>query len=321
MINKHLKEKFPFVVKYFETLINTDKDRFPQAILFEGLDITGQYMLSMELARVLNCEKGGDEDCDCINCNWIRNVKHPAVNVVSPLNFKDDASKTVISINQSKKVSASLNETSDYHRFFIFCDAKIKQPGPKEAAKIKEYESVGINYPEGETWLAGPLSAKIFKAEASNSLLKSIEEPPKRTTFIFLSSSKEDVISTIVSRANVFKLASAGAPGQAGGSFQNVIKNYPDLTVEEALECALNVENTLKAEGGDIFDFLDNFQTFISGYVRANINNQRVLKRFEGHIWLIERAKRRLKASMSTKTVLESLFLDIAGGLAEGTSL
>ena len=52
MINKILKNRFPFVSKYFEMLLDNDIDKFPQAIVFEGLDVIGQYMFSMELARI-----------------------------------------------------------------------------------------------------------------------------------------------------------------------------------------------------------------------------------------------------------------------------
>ena len=207
LIHPLLKEKYPFVSKYFETLIENDVDKFPQSIVFEGLDIIGQYMFSTELARVLNCtESDKSPDCSCINCAWIRDVKHPSVNIVSPINFKDDASKTVISINQAKKVISSLRETSDYHRVFIFCDARVKERSAAESASVKEFEPLGFGYPE-ENWTPMSLNFKVFKAEASNSLLKSIEEPPKRTTFIFLTKNREDLISTIVSRSVVFKLS------------------------------------------------------------------------------------------------------------------
>ena len=49
--------------------------------------------------------------------------------------------------------------------------------------------------------------------------------------------------------------------------------------------------------------------------LKNNINNDAVLKMLESHIKLIQKAKRRLKASMSAKVVLESLFLDIACGV------
>ena len=106
MIAEILKKKFPFVSNYFETMIKDNIDKFPQSIVFEGLDTISQYMFSMELARILNCiEDSTNPDCNCINCSWIREVKHPSVNIVSPINFKDDASKTVISINQIGRAS------------------------------------------------------------------------------------------------------------------------------------------------------------------------------------------------------------------------
>ncbi len=319
LINPILKEKFPFVSNYFETLIENDIEKFPQSIVFEGLDIIGQYMFSTELARVLNCtENVRTPECGCINCAWIRDVKHPSVNIVSPINFKDDASKTVISINQAKKVTSSLRETSDYHRIFIFCDARVKQKSADEKAQAEEYKELGFNFPE-EDWTPMSLNSKVFKAEASNSLLKSIEEPPKRTTFIFLTKNREDLISTIVSRSNVFKLTgkrlNAGRKGgQKGVDLSNILKNYPNLEIKDALEISADVEAFLKTENTDVFDFLNDFQEYILSFLRGNVNNNAVYKMFEEHIKLIQKAKKRLKASMSPKVVLESLFIDISQG-------
>lgn len=312
MINKILCEKFPFVSKYFETLIENDRGRFPQSIVFEGLDIIGQYTFSMELARILNCVKDTKEDCNCINCTWIKDVKHPSVNIVSPINYKDDASKTVISINQAKKITSSLRETSDYHRVFIFCNAKIKQRSQKENALIEEYAPCGLNFPD-EGWTPLPLNMKVFKAEASNSLLKSIEEPPDRTTFIFLTQNREDLISTIVSRSNVFKLASVKNHNSTpDDKFSSLLRGYPDITVQDAVEIAAEAENMIKSEEIDIGDFLDDFQEYILTFLKGNLSNKTTNSIFEKHIKLIQKAKRRLNVSMSTKIVLESLFLDMA---------
>jgi len=316
LINPILREKFPFVSNYFETLIENDIDKFPQSIVFEGLDIIGQYIFSSELARILNCKENiQNPDCACINCSWIKDVKHPSVNIVSPINFKDDASKTVISINQAKKVTSSLRETSDYHRVFIFCDARVKQRNAFETAMAEEYKDLGFNYPE-ENWTPMPLNSKVFKAEASNSLLKSIEEPPKRTTFIFLTQNREDLISTIVSRSNVFKLSGQKPKNTlqstAHTDIKSVLRNYPNLDIKNALEISGGIEALLKTEGYDIFDFLNNFQEYIFSFLKENVNNNAAYSMFCRHIKLIQKAKRRLKASMSPKVVLESLFIDIS---------
>lgn len=314
MINEILKSKFPFVTNYFETLIKNNIDKFPQSIVFEGSDTIAQYIFSMELSRILNCaENIENPDCTCINCNWIREIKHPSVNIVSPINFKDDSSKTVISIAQAKKVTSSLSETCDYHRVFIFCDAKIKQRSVQENSSILEFKNSGFEYTE-ENWTPLPLNMKVFKAEASNSLLKSIEEPPERTTFIFLTKNREDLISTIVSRSNVFKLS--GNNKTAGADLTDELKaalrSYPDLSVQDALDMAYDIENILKTAEIDIFDFLNEFQSYILEFLKSNINNNSASRMFERHIKVVQNAKKRLKASMSAKVVLESLFLDIA---------
>ncbi len=314
MINETLKLKFPFVTKYFETLIKNNIDKFPQSIVFEGLDTYSQYIFSMELARILNClEDKNNPECTCINCSWIKEIKHPAVNIVSPINFKDDNSKTVISVAQAKKITSSLVETSDYHRFFIFCDAKIKQKSAQEAASYNEFKNLGYDFPE-EDWVPLPLNMKMFQGDASNSLLKSVEEPPLCTTFIFLTKTREDLISTIVSRSNVFKLS--GYQKSKGLNFSEdtmkLFQNYPDFTIQEALETASSVESILKADEINPVDFLNNFQEFIMMQLKNNINDNGAVKKFEHHIKLVQKAKKRLKAFLSVKVVLESLFLDIA---------
>lgn len=322
MINKLFYTKFPFVSKYFDTLIENDTERFPQSIVLEGLDIIGQYAFSMELARILNCKETGGEDCNCINCQWIKDIKHPSVNIVSPINYKDDTSKTVISINQAKKITSSLRETSDYHRFFIFCNAKIKQRSGKEQNLIKEYEPCGFNFPE-EGWMPLPLNTKVFKSEASNSLLKSIEEPPQKTTFIFLTQNKEDLISTIVSRSNVFKLGKTDGLNRAfcnqnvqplfNKYFQEIIRQTQyDTKIQSAVELAAEAENIIKTDEIDIFDFLNDFQEYILSIIKENLANRQFCTGLETHIRLIQKVKNRLNTSMNSKIVLESLFLETA---------
>ena len=121
-MNKIFRDKFPSTTKYFETLFE-EKRKFPQSIVFEGLDIFGQYFFALELPRILNCLKDGDENCTCANCNWIRENKHPAISTISQVTFKESGdSKTVISINQAKAIANNLARSSDFHRVFIFLE-------------------------------------------------------------------------------------------------------------------------------------------------------------------------------------------------------
>ena len=138
------------------------------------------------MARLLNCSKDGAESCDCLNCRWIKEQTHPAVKIYTRLDFKDGTDdedstkgKKNINISQAKSIINELAVTSDYHRVYIFCDRDD----------------------DGNLL---PLNQVNFPEATSNALLKTFEEPPKNTTFIFLTNDKTDIISTVVSRAQSF---------------------------------------------------------------------------------------------------------------------
>ena len=88
MLDISLKEKFPFAYNYFSILlelVKTGERKFPQALIFEGADTKNQYLFALELARILNCQNDGENDCDCLNCQWIKTYTHP--NIILFLKF------------------------------------------------------------------------------------------------------------------------------------------------------------------------------------------------------------------------------------------
>ena len=97
-----LSDKYPFLTNYFTQALTATNRALPQSILFYGSDFEAQYTLANEIARLLNCKENKTDDCECLNCKWIRENSHPAVLTISRLDNKpdDDDSKTVISIKQ-----------------------------------------------------------------------------------------------------------------------------------------------------------------------------------------------------------------------------
>ena len=47
---RSLDEKYPFLMKYFNSGINADKKNIAHCILFYGTDIQAQYDLALEIA-------------------------------------------------------------------------------------------------------------------------------------------------------------------------------------------------------------------------------------------------------------------------------
>ncbi|OQY38648.1 MAG: hypothetical protein B6229_05470 [Spirochaetaceae bacterium 4572_7] len=62
------------------TLIREVKDgTLPQSLLFYGDSFSGKLTAALELARVLNCEYGGEWGCQCKSCTQNLSMQHPYV--------------------------------------------------------------------------------------------------------------------------------------------------------------------------------------------------------------------------------------------------
>lgn len=306
-MNKIFENQFKIATNYFETLFKENR-KFPQSIVFEGLDIFGQYFFALELARITNCMKQGDVNCDCANCNWIRDNKHPAVKTISQIDSKDsgDDSKTVISIKQTKEITKSLMQQDKFHRFFIFLDAK---EGELEESLKKQYENwkqAGFSLPQ-ENWVPSFINIKTLTDEACNSLLKSIEEPPSRTTFVFLTKNRDDLISTITSRSMVFQLPSL----KFSFDYQEIselFENYPNLDIYDAFDISDKMQSIMKEKNKTAEEILNMLEQFLGDLFVQNPNSQKI----KNDIKKVRLGNKRLKASMGAKTVFESLMLDLA---------
>lgn len=289
MFAKDLKEKYPFLTEYFEQGIKNTKRAVSHSILFYGQDISIQYNFAIEIARQLNCQKVGSQYCQCINCNWIRNKQHPAVLTISKIDNKpsDDESKTVISVKQSQMIKNSLLNTSDYHRVFIFCDAKM----------------------EGENWIPSGLNEVNFQADAANSLLKTIEEPPENTTFFFLTRDKNDLLETIISRSQSFFVPSYDIDNEEYLLIEEYFKNYLNLERKNSLDLAQNLFLLAKENGSE--KILDQIENYLLAILKLNLENDSSKNKILSDLKTVENAKNKIKSYVYPQLVLEDMCLNL----------
>lgn len=312
MINQIFKNTF--VYNYFSILLNSNK-RFPQSIIFEGFDTIMQYFFSLELARILNCTGDKTPSCSCTNCNWIRENRHPAVVNVTPVDFKEDGTKTVISVKQIEKVTSLILEASDYHRFFIFSNAKTSKIQENEQKQLSKYLNAGFKINK-EDWLPAPINKKILQEEASNALLKSTEEAPNKVTFVFLANSREDIISTIVSRSLVFKTPVSIEKSQI--NISSFFKNYPDLPISDAMKTSTEILSYIEENGLSHIEFLDSAEEFFVNLLRQNAKNNQIFNLISSDIKKVQLAKKHLAATITPNNTFENLFISISN---EGRNL
>ncbi len=287
--NNEISKKYPQLLEYFKSGIYDENKNISHCLLFWGPDIQSQCELALDVARLLNCSKDGNDSCDCLNCKWVREQTHPAVKIYTRLDFKEGSSdeeetkgKKNINIAQAKSIISELSITSDYHRVYIFCDRD-------EEGNLLPLNQ--INFPEA----------------TSNALLKTFEEPPKNTTFIFLTKDKSDIISTVVSRAQSFFVPSVVIENQEYNLVEDFISNYWTTGRNQVLDFE-NKMSALIAEHGAMVVF-SQIQNYLLSMIKTNSQNKPLFYKFRDDMKSVEDAKRQisLTPAMNIQTVVENL--------------
>lgn len=277
-----LSNKYPFLTNYFTQALTTSNRALPQSILFYGNDFDAQYTLSKEIARLLNCKNDKSDDCDCLNCKWIRENSHPAVLTISRVDNKpaDDDSKTVISIKQSQMIKEILMSSADFHRVFIFCD------------RDDDGNICGLN----------PFN---FQAETANSLLKIIEEPQAGVTFIFLTRYIDDVLQTIISRSQCFFVPSYVRNDYDYACIEGIFTNYFNFERKNVFDISQNLVDLTKDVS--TIKVLECIQNYILTLLKNNPKQVELIK----HVEIVEKAKLQAKLGIRPVNIFDDLCLKL----------
>jgi DNA polymerase-3 subunit delta' len=152
------------------------------AYLFVGPPHVGKMTMALDLSRALNCT-GSEPPCGlCDSCREITSGRHPDVRVIG---LSEDVSvtearlRTEIGMEQIKEIQhwASLPPYQGKHRVFII---------------------------DG---------VELLSMEASNRLLKTLEEPLDRVMFVLLATNEKLLPATVVSRCQRLEFHPLPAPG------------------------------------------------------------------------------------------------------------
>ncbi len=150
-----------------------EEERFPHAVLLEGEPGSGAEDLAYQIAMALVCSApAGQRPCrQCSHCRKAQAGSHPD-----------------IWIAEGRGTARSFHVDTVRQ---IRADAYIK---PNEAA--------------GKVYLL--LGAQAMSPQAQNALLKVLEEPPPRVTFLLTCPSASALLPTVRSRVQIFSLEAAG---------------------------------------------------------------------------------------------------------------
>ena len=277
-----LSDKYPFLTNYFVQAVSAKNRPLPQSILFYGGDLNAQYVLAQEIARLLNCKQDKSDDCECLNCKWIKEGTHPAVLTISRIDNKpeNDDSKTVISVKQSQMIKEMLVSSSEFHRVFIFCD------------RDDDGNILGLNHDN-------------FQDATANSLLKIIEEPHSGVTFIFLTRYIDDVLATIISRSQCFFVPSKNEVSFDYSDIEGVFTDYYNFERNDVFYISQRLQDLAKDISSEkVLSAIQNYMLFL---LKSNPKNTELIK----HIKIVENASSQVKDGLKPSGIFDDLCLKL----------
>ena len=151
----------------------TGEGTVPHALLFVGEEGSGKKTLATLYAKLLLCERPGDDPClTCASCRQIAQGQHPDVYWIAPESGKGGALKPI--------------------------PVALIRSGLIDSIQIKPYKGPYKIYIVDR--------AEKLTIEAQNALLKTLEEPPAYAVIMLLATGEENLLETVRSRCVTMRM-------------------------------------------------------------------------------------------------------------------
>ncbi len=179
------------VKQFFQKAL--ERGRLSHAYLFVGERGVGKEAMALELAKAIFCSNSNSKPCqECSECLRVGKLGHPDLQFVFPMpaKVKEDEQNRILN-------SIVINA---YQREELWANPSISIERIREIRRASSYRSL-----EGKGRVVIFVDAERMTLEASNALLKVLEEPPPKTYLFLISSKANLLLPTITSRCQLVK--------------------------------------------------------------------------------------------------------------------
>ena len=216
---------------------SADKGRIPHAQLFVGNTGAGMLAMAIAYAQYIICNNDTGENQGLNSaCNLkFDEFAHPDLHFAYPVAKLKDTQKKPVSAHFAAEWRRFLKEKEyaslyDWQKY-VGIEKKQAIISVHEAGDISK--SLALKAYEGGYKVMIIWMAEKMNREASNKLLKLIEEPPNKTVLLLLTTNEDLIIDTIKSRCQVVHF-----PRLSAGQIAGALQERKGLSKEDALKIA-----------------------------------------------------------------------------------
>lgn len=231
-----------------------DNHHFPHAVLISGKDGYGSVAMALAIAQYIACENktNGDSCGECPSCKGYQKLIHPDLHLYFP-------TTTTKKIDKDNSSSLFTDEFRNYvleHEGYIDFNSWIDYMGGENKQgiiNVRDADNIVMNATL-KTFVSNYKIIFVWNAdrlniEASNKLLKILEEPYPNTVFILTAEHKEKIMPTIMSRVQTIFLSPLSDETIA----MELRKRDPELTPEQIKYQAMLCEGDLNRLSEEFF--------------------------------------------------------------------
>ncbi len=192
-------------------IASVNENRMAHTQLFLGPEGSGAFPLAVAFAQYVNChnKKDGDSCGTCLSCIKYQKFAHPDLHFIFPTNTNEKVKKDPKSLLFTEEWREYLKETQGYadqNQWYEKLAIGNKQGTIYTRDADDVVKILGLKPYEAEYKVVIIYLAEKLMDQASNKLLKSLEEPPDKTLIILVAERYEMIIPTIRSRAQLVKI-------------------------------------------------------------------------------------------------------------------
>ncbi len=216
------------------------ENRVSHAQLFLSAEGTGALPLAIAYAQYINCLDRSDSDsCGvCSSCRKYERYIHPDLHFSYPFFASKDV-KIAIDVLEEWRTMLLADPYVDLDIWRLQLNAENKQANINIAEchdiiKKLSYKAFEANTKVLIMWLPEYLEKE------GNSLLKIIEEPPANTLFLLVANNQEQILTTLLSRTQIFKI-----PKLPSQTIENYLVVNHNLSEEQAAAYSFHADGNL----------------------------------------------------------------------------
>lgn len=181
--------------------------RIPHAQLFVGLSGTGTLAMALAYSQYILCNNSNYDNSNGLDsCNIkFKSFSHPDLHFVYPTVTTEDVKKNPKSIDFIKiwRQFIAKNPYGSLFDWYSILGVGNKQGFIRVEDASDILKTLALKSYEGGYKIMIVWMADKMNNDASNKLLKLLEEPPEKTLFLLITENEEDIIQTIRSRCQV----------------------------------------------------------------------------------------------------------------------